>query len=324
MPTREKEQRLEQKKKNDNYHNSNYSFGPQDLEDINNYYDKIIKERNNYESESDINNLTKQSEQGPVSKLNDYPENDKVIKPTLVENLPKYNSVIKTLSKNDLFLKVLDHLNSYDEYIVISEKRDLNSALVTGENGYFKHAEDGIIFPEGHLFNPHKIKLQVPHKKKPANGFTESTIFEELFHALQYISKDYYEKALQIETEAKVAKMFVLYDLAKSEGKKDEYSIAKYIHQKNHNSYERKFLLNFNGKKFDGQLNSIIKKYFEAIFNRTEVSEELEAQFRLEVKKLSDKVYDKYRDEWLKMGLKIDKNTYNGETPLFDELIELK
>ncbi|NME70592.1 hypothetical protein [Flammeovirga aprica] len=325
MQTREKSQRLEQRKKTNNTNSIDSQYnGVIDLEDLNNYYDKIIKERNGTTLDTDTSNRGIQPDQNPKVDVNVEQKKCDIIKNNLYENLSKYNSIIDSLSNNDLFSNVLDILESYEEYIVVSEKRGIKSATVTGDNGFFNHAEDGIIFPGGHYFNPHEIELQVPQPDSRANGFTESTIFEELFHALQIISKDYHEKVLQIETEAKVAKMFVLYDLAKSKVKNDEFSIAKSIHNKNKNDYERHFFLSYNGEKYDGQLNSIVKKYFDAKLNGNDISKELEIQFRLEVKKLSDNVYDVYKDEWKKKGFKVDKNQYFGETPLFNELTDLK
>src|SRR5690606_17878774 len=141
-------------------------------------------------------------------------------------------------------------------------------------------------------------------------------IFEEVFHANQYMDNPSNENNLEIETEAKVAKVFQLYsqvvdhvgDMSEVLAKSRDFGIS---------GYELKLLLNVNESNAVTGYNQNVKDYFDAIINGTAISEELESSFRNSIKELGARVDEVYKDHF--NGKKFE-NT--GNTPTFDKLKE--
>ncbi|NME71543.1 hypothetical protein [Flammeovirga aprica] len=72
MQIREKEQRLEQKKKSNTNYDGNYNTEPQNLEEANQYYDNLIKERNGesevyVEPEGKVKSISNTNDKHPTS-----------------------------------------------------------------------------------------------------------------------------------------------------------------------------------------------------------------------------------------------------------------
>ena len=107
-------------------------------------------------------------------------------------------------------------LDGSDEYFRIETKAVLSTDSDYGHRvkGRFKKAEDkGFFFIDkaGEEDNPHTVLFKNPTEEN-SGGLNPSALFEELFHAAQYVDNPNFRNNLQIETEAKVAKLFVFYN----------------------------------------------------------------------------------------------------------------
>ena len=146
--------------------------------------------------------------------------------------------------------------------------------------------------PHEIVFHPYH-EAQNPHVIITGQYNNLSTVFEEFFHAAQYV---YYggEPRGQYETEveAKIAKAFEFYQ----KGMKEDY-------------YE------LTGLTF--LRTTLITNYFDKLINHSIISEDDERMFRNSLVSIAGgKIYDLYKD---KVSL-IEKSTYKGRTEFFYSL----
>jgi RHS repeat-associated protein len=233
-----------------------------------------------------------------------------------------YNSAISKMEHSGIFNVLYNTLKDHKETFIVNKIPANSYNKLMTENGDFTAARDvnyswfGLVENQpGESSNPHTINLVPPRQSKP-QGFTQSTIFEEVFHANQYMDNPSNENNLEIETEAKVAKVFQLYsqvvdhvgDMSEVLAKSRDFGIS---------GYELKLLLNVNESNAVTGYNQNVKDYFDAIINGTAISEELESSFRNSIKELGARVDEVYKDHF--NGKKFE-NT--GNTPTFDKLKE--
>ena len=218
-------------------------------------------------------------------------------------NEEKYNAVITSLkSSSEMFAIVYGTLDEdFDRYRV-AEFTSAELKKYPKVKGYFG---DYI----GCFLKSDIYPLAFNQSPGGVNGFENSTIFEEFFHAGQ---ADFYGtfNSVRAETEAKVAKIFTAYKNASYKNNSDivlgsliEFGVS---------NYEIGFLF-----KDPTQMNSIVKEYFDKLIDGGEISEDLEASYRKEIIKFAKNfvgpLYELNAEE-------IDD--YDGETDFMDSLIE--
>jgi RHS repeat-associated protein len=236
------------------------------------------------------------------------------------ELLKKFNAVIKKMNKSGIFKQLYTTLDNHKEVFVINKVQPTQYNKLLTENGDFTRRREvrkdwfGIVeYQPGEKGNAHTISLVEPGGGSQ-RGFNQSVIFEEIFHANQYIDSPETTNKLEIETEAKVAKVFQLYNQIID--KIDEMGeVLKESKNFGLSSYELKLLIDTNDKNEAIGINKNVKSYFDALINDTEISDKMKKLFRDEVKKLGDRVNKRYEKHW---GGKKFENT--GDTPLFDKL----
>lgn len=233
-------------------------------------------------------------------------------------NAMLYNTAVKGLSKNGIFARVYSSVHLSKQFLIINTVPQNDYRKLISENGDFTASREtkstgfGCSGPAapGTAKNPHTIGLVTPMGQRN-RGFTQSTIFEEVFHAYQHLNNSSNGNMLQIETEAKVAKVFQFY----SQYGDDLNSLISNINDFSISSYEIRLLIDINSKNEATGLNSAVKNYFDALINGGSISPEMENAFRGEVLKLGERVNEKYKRHF---NGKQYGNT--GETPIFDNL----
>lgn len=259
------------------------------------------------------------------TQLSNIPQNyDKIILGTFItgELLKKYNYAIDKMTKKGIFSKIYETLKNDKNTFLIRKVLPTEYKKLMSENGDFtrtvKSTKKWLGWAKnepGSKENPHKISLVSPLGKRKG-GFTQSTIFEEMFHAYQFLKDPDNQNNLEIETEAKVAKIFQLY----SQIKKDDYLAD--VTNFNAGKYELELLYTFvKGKKLYEyhikDFNKVVKKYFDCLLENRKISTELENNFRIQVKELGKRVNIKYKKHF--NGKKF-KNT--GNTENFDKFFK--
>lgn len=240
------------------------------------------------------------------------------------KQLSKLKTILRTMTKEGMFLQVYRLVSHSSQRIIVDKVGATEYGKLMAEQGDFTASRDvkeklfGFVKENpGTKGNEHRINLVSAIKNK-ANGFDEGTVFEEFFHAAQYINNPNNSNNLQIETEAKVAKVFQFYQKAGDDFKDYNHSTFKDFGV---GAYELNLLFDFEeGTNIITGFNQDVLAYFKAIDTGAEISEEMESKFRAAVVALGERVKDNYQEKF--WGGK--KFEFEGETPLFDKLVKEK
>jgi hypothetical protein len=225
----------------------------------------------------------------------------------------KYDSILLNLRKFDVFEKVYTQVEKSSNYFVIqaTPTSTKNLYLLEKTGGEFIQAQDKIYFgfikssAAGSEDNPHMILLNPPFKNKYGQvehrGFSTGTIFEEIFHAGQFLTYRSDASSLLFEVEVRVAKAYLAYQIEKGYLSVNNYSVDKYL--------------------YDFLHKEEVRMYFENMCKKQTISDTIETEFRKIVKDMAKYVFQSYSKlvGW-KPGQLLE--SYDGSTPYFDSLIK--
>jgi hypothetical protein len=228
------------------------------------------------------------------------------------DDLKKYNELISELKKLNLFNSIYEYLDNSSQYVSVQSLKVNHKNYVEimnkykNTNGYFLDSKK----PNGGLFgffmnqpgeedNPHIIVLfssknytikDISGKQLfSGNGFrSASTIFEEFFHAAHYLylieHNKYFEDTFFTQTEIEV-------EIAQA--------LAYYI-MKSDDNYKNIITPKFDGYEFIrktgfDEVDTEKAKFFEAILNEKQLSQETLEKYMIQINSLIETKSKSYR-----------------------------
>jgi RHS repeat-associated protein len=237
-----------------------------------------------------------------------------VVPPSDKAELKEYKTIIKALKSSIIFEMVFNQVNASGSFFKVYgvTPNGRNYVELSKFNGEFSVAEDKSYYfglqkvSGGTINNPNIIKLSKDEGKRTKwKGFAPHIVFEEFFHAGQYLYREMHgaiQYNLEMETEVRVARAYIGYQILQGAVDIENYPLEGYVNS-------------FMNKKE-------VQTYFNAISNNNDISVEMESQFRDAVKELSNSVYESYLKVYPEWGTEENNpKNYSGGTPYFDELI---
>jgi hypothetical protein len=222
------------------------------------------------------------------------PDGKKIILSGLTEVQKKlfYKNVTALNQTSRVFNHMYNDLRVSEESFTVKSPQasPKNLVLLSKTAGYFREGENG----------KHTIALD---KYNNNSGYTPATISEEFFHAGQYLynkENGINQTSLSAETEARVFRAYIAYEILNGEETVEGYTLEKYVNN---------FLQ-----------NEAVDDYFSVVHAGQKPTDKQTKAFRSAVGGLAREVNTRYSQlEGWRPGEQAD--TFNGATPYFDELL---
>ena len=224
-------------------------------------------------------------------------------------NLDKYNSVIASLKSSSFFSSIYSDLDKdYDVFHVTDFSSD-DIARHPTARGKFVNAPISTFFTKDNNY----IKLNTSLDESPIN---QAVVAEEFFHAAQSeFGEDFGGDLSAIEAEAKLGVAFLVYQGMSEEGRGDLNAVAKAFSDFGASDITARTLVYGDRRGF--QLNTKITKYFDAVLSGSEITPEMEKNYRAAVRQYSGFLSRIGYSGLLGNG----DGSYNGATPILDRYL---
>ena len=243
----------------------------------------------------------------PLTWFDDDEDGMAVVNKISGENRKAYDKIVEELKQSEIFTKNYEIIEKSTEYFLVQAIPNNDIYRLKKYLGAFIQAEDKkllwITTEAGSEDNAHRIELTPPRMengKMEQKGFSPMTIFEETFHAGQYLFNKKMTNLTQ-EIDVRVARAYLYYQISQRLFSVENYGIENYV------------------AAFCKEKD--VLDYFQKTLQKATISMDEERLFREAVKKLAPYVSNDYKGlrDW---EPEEELDNYNGATPYFDKLIK--